>query len=927
MGDFDFEDRPVPIRKPAKSGMSPLMIAIGVLGLGALAVGGLWLFSSKPVELMLDPISEQTVAERETLTVNLKATAQGLKPGEWTYGLIAAPPGAKVDPKSGVFTWKPNEDMGATEQQITVAAQSKGDPPAQAKRTFKIKVTEVNEPPVIAEIPPQTVAAGSELRLTIKATDADKPPQTLTYRLKSGPKDAKVDAASGQFTWSPSESGTAQDLSAEVVVADAETGGAEALAKFTIKVTQLASPVLRFAAALREAGLAVEKVGGDPPPGFHGTAWYFGVAEEPVTILEYETASAASDDQSQVEDNGQLLFGEPATWKTKTHLFRKDQLIVVFGGTSERVLKSLSNLLGEPFVVADVSTVVPKPERPVEPTILDKLVDSLAKLHAEKDLLGKKDYPGVRKLFTEFFEAQNEFTLTKFGEADGAAFKKWLDEHQDFKEEFFTGLEPGDNFDVAYKIVQSLHQKFPTKLADYGQLAIATAVTWDNERNVDHYDGHQRRTHSTMPSGLLNGIENFQYYVDAAGAMQGRAQYLPWEFLVYLVNHRTPRPEREWAVANYVAKRTMYGKCYHDVPYDNEMLRTSSKTCKLDGKEYTLSNIQQFGGVCAMQADFASRVGKSIGVPAEYVGGEAAGGELHAWVMWVELKQVTRTAITFTLESHGRYQGDKYYVGTLRDPQSGRGTTDRELELRLQAVGLNPVAFRHARLVMQVYPQLRDKLKLTPSQEIIFLNDVIELCPGNEAAWEQVAKLALEGKITSDSYRLMTVMFDKLFRTFASFPDFTWKVFDDLVQYQKNEKQRDKYYERLVQMYEAADRPDLACEARMKLSDYLLEEGKSKEVIAGLAFTIKKFPDEGRYVPRLLDKLEQVCSGIKGADQQVLQFYQEFIPLIPQKRGSASSPYCMRMLERAIAKFNAAGLPQQAQGFAAELAKLKAAEK
>jgi hypothetical protein len=125
-------------------------------------------------------------------------------------------------------------------------------------------------------------------------------------------------------------------------------------------------------------------------------------------------------------------------------------------------------------------------------------------------------------------------------------------------------------------------------------------------------------------------------------------------------------------------------------------------------------------------------------------------------------------------------------------------------------------------------------------------------------------------------------------------------------------------------MYEAAERPDLSCEARLKLSDYLLKEGRSTEVIEGLAFTIKKFPDEGRYVPRLLDKLEKVCEGVKGSDEVLLQFYLEFIPQIPQTRGKEPSPYCMRMLERAIAKFKAAGQSEQALPFAEQLAKLKA---
>ena len=404
--------------------------------------------------------------------------------------------------------------------------------------------------------------------------------------------------------------------------------------------------------------------------------------------------------------------------------------------------------------------------------------------------------------------------------------------------------------------------------------------------------------------------------------MQGRAQFLPWEFLIHFVNSKTPRVEREWAVANYVSRRTMYGKCYADVPYDTQMLKTESRVCKLEGKDYSLPNLVDFGGVCAMQADFAARVGKAIGVPSAYVSGETSSGEMHAWVMWVEVKQVSNTGISFTLESHGRYFGDKFYVGMLRDPQSGRQITDRELELRLQAVGLNPVAYHHAKLVMQAYPLLRDKLKWKPAQEIVFLNSVVDLCPGNEEAWRQVAQLAQGGKISTDSYKLMTAMCDKLFRTFAHFPDFTWTVFDDLVQYQKNAKQRYQLYDRLIQLYEVAERPDLACEARLKLSDYWLEDGKSKEVIEGLAFAIKKFPDDGRAVPKLLDKLEEVCEKVKGADELLLQFYQEFIPLVPQTRGNEPSAYCMKMLARAILRFKAAGQIEQAQIFAAQLAKL-----
>ena len=81
--------------------------------------------------------------------------------------------------------------------------------------------------------------------------------------------------------------------------------------------------------------------------------------------------------------------------------------------------------------------------------------------------------------------------------------------------------------------------------------------------------------------------------------MQGRGQWLPWEFLVHVINHRTPEKERQWALQNYFNKRSMFGRCYKDVPYDYEMLNSQSKVAKMNEKEYNLPNLKSFGGVCA----------------------------------------------------------------------------------------------------------------------------------------------------------------------------------------------------------------------------------------------------------------------------------------------------------------------------------------
>ncbi len=167
--------------------------------------------------------------------------------------------------------------------------------------------------------------------------------------------------------------------------------------------------------------------------------------------------------------------------------------------------------------------------------------------------------------------------------------------------------------------MKELKEKFPKQIDKYLSLVIATAVVDKPGAASGSYEGHQRRTHSILPSGLLGAIENFQYLLEAEPVMQGRIQFVPWEFLVHVCNHKTPLVERQWAVANYVPKRVMFGKCYSDVPYDNVMLQTESKVCKLGGKEYSLPNILNFGmRLRPCRRTSPPRVGKSIGVPAEY---------------------------------------------------------------------------------------------------------------------------------------------------------------------------------------------------------------------------------------------------------------------------------------------------------------------
>ncbi len=594
----------------------------------------------------------------------------------------------------------------------------------------------------------------------------------------------------------------------------------------------------------------------------------------------------------------------------------------------------------EPTKVAAVASDVPKPDladmppaksatTALPPTaeggFTEDEIKGMLELYDKRSLFSAKEYPTLRRIFADRFERQNEQKIKDAFEADYESVSTWLEENRVLKEELYTAIDPDvDDVQRALQIFKELKEQFADQIVKYGNLAIAIAVTWDQPEAIYDYAQHQQRAKATMPDGLTDAAQNFEYFVKTEQFMQGRGQWLPWEFLVHVVNHKTPLVEREWALKNYLPKRAMIGKCYAEVPYDHVMLESGSAEARMNGQVYSLAALSERGGVCAHQADYASRIGKSLAVPAAYVGGESAYGDLHAWVMWVELNAVTSKSIVFSLESHGRYHGDKYYVGKLKDPKSGQQSTDRQLELRLHTVGMDPVAKRHSHAVMAAYPVLREKLELGINDQFSFMNQTINLCPGNEEAWTALAGMASNEAVRQKHRKQMTGILSQLFNTFAKFPDFTWTIFDDLTAYEERLKERIKLYERLVLLYQMAKRPDLACEARLRLTDLLAEDGREIEAVEGLAATIFVFADEGRYVPRMLDRIEKICQDVEGTTPRLLQFYAAFLPRIPQMRGTRPSKYCMEMFQRGIDRFKEHGQLGAAQAFEAQLKQIEA---
>ncbi|MHB9010183.1 MAG: putative Ig domain-containing protein, partial [Limisphaerales bacterium] len=101
--------------------------------------------------------------------------------------------------------------------------------------------TEVNTPPVLAAIPPQTVPEGGTLVFVLSASDADLPAQALTFAMGAdAPAGATFDPATATFTWTPSEA--QGPSSSEISFTVIDEAGASSTQSVTVSVTEVNTP-------------------------------------------------------------------------------------------------------------------------------------------------------------------------------------------------------------------------------------------------------------------------------------------------------------------------------------------------------------------------------------------------------------------------------------------------------------------------------------------------------------------------------------------------------------------------------------------------------------------------------------------------------------------------------------------------------------
>ncbi|HLA40933.1 MAG TPA: putative Ig domain-containing protein, partial [Candidatus Glassbacteria bacterium] len=174
-------------------------------------------------------ITIYTAVPGQTLSFTVTATDPA---GELvTLSATGLPAGATFNAATGLFTFTPTFAQGGQSFNPRFSATDPGGLVANLI-TIIINVQSLNRPPVMNDIPNQTVLAGSLLQFTAVATDPDADP--LTFTAIGLPSGATLGASTGAFAWTPAAGSPSGNFPVTISVSDGRGGVASRVVQITV---------------------------------------------------------------------------------------------------------------------------------------------------------------------------------------------------------------------------------------------------------------------------------------------------------------------------------------------------------------------------------------------------------------------------------------------------------------------------------------------------------------------------------------------------------------------------------------------------------------------------------------------------------------------------------------------------------------------
>jgi hypothetical protein len=530
---------------------------------------------------------------------------------------------------------------------------------------------------------------------------------------------------------------------------------------------------------------------------------------------------------------------------------------------------------------SSAALAAPKPATaPVDPLLVDakkavadNKIDELASkleepLRAALTDLNSTDLDRVTQLV-----ALREFSTSfaKSATADDRTAKTllWLLDSPDLLKTLMMAVTKEDSADRVLVVLDALRKEEPKRADEFADLATALCVVWDTPASADR---EQPRADPDRPVWLL------RYFANARGKLRFDAKQMPWQLAVYVADLAVTPEEVMWAARRY-ASRGAIGAAYFDVPYDREAYYGTVEKM-INARAYTLENLTRYGGICSDQAYFATAVARSIGVPAAVCTGQGEGvtDSAHAWVGYLDVrgKQVRWNF------SEGRYAEMNFWRGNVQDPQTRKQITDSDVAMLAELATTEP-KHRLASIALCKAHVLVGDDKL-----MALYTRAINLSPGNRTAWEALAQLGADRKLTTAQIAQVT----DVVAQFAAkqYPDF---AFDVLVRLNagRGTADRIKALDQSRKLF--ASRPDLLAQIRIEQGNLMRQEKRYDEALAAYAQVLTANRTAGPILLRTLAEIETTLRETRDLPR-LAGIYQQAWQAMPQPTPGAyvrSTPY------------------------------------
>ena len=230
---------------------------------------------------------------------------------------------------------------------------------------------------------------------------------------------------------------------------------------------------------------------------------------------------------------------------------------------------------------------------------------------------------------------------------------------------------------------------------------------------------------------------------------------------------------------------------------------------------------------------------------------------------------------------------------------------DADMYRRLTLAGHDRASLRHSSLLMRHYPWLAQNLKWDAKAKMAFIDKCMRVCPQSDEPWQALAALVRSKALDEEGMKALRTRVPTVLTHFKNYPDFvvgTFKVmaadFEPAEQIKLNQQ--------AVTLCEKAGRPDLSCDVRLQISDALMKTKKWQTAADGLVTTIYRFPTEGRYVPKLTQKLQDIAPNYKGGTERLAQVYLDIVPrLYTYYKSDKEAAYHKTMYKQAMSFYEA----------------------